>query len=151
MNHFKKSYKAIVKYFLQKLQGFSSIIGVFLSLKRRDDPIWCGTPCSILKINYLWVALSSFRLKFLGFNTILLQKYSNAFNVSHPNYRQTRNLTMLKRMSEVSVLMFLILKTIFTLDCSCVYLTIYFSAYFTHHSSDLKILLIRPKNIAHPT
>ena len=32
MNHFKKSYKAIVKYFLQKLQGFSSIIGVFLSL-----------------------------------------------------------------------------------------------------------------------
>ena len=29
MNHFKKSYKAIVKYFLQKLLGFSSIMCVF--------------------------------------------------------------------------------------------------------------------------
>ena len=36
---FKKSYKAIVKYFLQKLLGFSSKMCVFLSLKRRDDPI----------------------------------------------------------------------------------------------------------------
>ena len=48
MNHFKKSYKAIVKYFLQKLLGFSNIMCVFLSLKRRDDPIWYGTLSSLL-------------------------------------------------------------------------------------------------------
>ena len=45
MNHFKKSYKAIVKYVLQKLLGFSSMMCVFLSLKRRDDPILYGTLC----------------------------------------------------------------------------------------------------------
>ena len=34
MNHLKKLYEAIVKYFLQKILGFSSIMCVFLSLKR---------------------------------------------------------------------------------------------------------------------
>ena len=54
MNHFKKSYKAIAKNFLQKILGYSSIMCVFikkmcvfLSLKRRDNPIWCGTPCKL--------------------------------------------------------------------------------------------------------
>ena len=50
MNRFKKSYKAIVKYFLQKLLGFSSIMCVFMSLKRRDDPIWYGTLCILFLI-----------------------------------------------------------------------------------------------------
>ena len=46
MIHFKKSYKAIVNIFLQKILGFSSIMCVFLSLKRKDNPKWYGTLCT---------------------------------------------------------------------------------------------------------
>ena len=46
INHFKKLYKAIVNIFLKKILGFSSIMCVFLALKRGDNPIWCGMLCS---------------------------------------------------------------------------------------------------------
>ena len=39
INQFKKSYKAIVTNFLQKMLGFSSIMCVFLSLNCGDNPI----------------------------------------------------------------------------------------------------------------
>ena len=39
INHFKKLYKAIVNNFLKKILGFSSIMCVFLALKRGDNPI----------------------------------------------------------------------------------------------------------------
>ena len=39
INHFKKLYKAIVKIFLKKILGFSSIMCVFLALKHGDNPI----------------------------------------------------------------------------------------------------------------
>ena len=59
MNHFKKSNKAIVKYFLQKLLGFSSIMCVFLSLKRRDDAIWYGTLCMLKELKGFFLMLVS--------------------------------------------------------------------------------------------
>ena len=40
MKHLKKSYKAIVNIFLQKILGFSSIMCVFLSLERKNNPIY---------------------------------------------------------------------------------------------------------------
>ena len=76
MNHFKKLYKAIVKYFLQKILGFSNRMCVFFSLKRRDNPIWYGTLCIYI---YLFMYNLSIYLtdcdakRILWWNTIWLK------------------------------------------------------------------------------